>query len=83
MSFNRPSAVNKVLTDAEHVIRLRGIPSKKSYRLRVLHHLYTHLRFIMEITDESSSFGILLAEAPDTHASDNNIAVALMSKFRM
>lgn len=83
MYFNRPSAVKNVLIDAEHLIRLRGIPSKKSYRLRVLHHMYTHLRVIMESTDVSSSFGTLPTEAPETYSSDSNMAIVPVSKFRI
>lgn len=54
MYFNGTRAVKSILLDAEHVIRVRGFPSRKSLGLRVLHHMYTHLRVIMESTNFTS-----------------------------
>ena len=51
MYFDAARVVKDILLDAEHVIRLRGFPSRKSLRLRILHHMYTHLRVIMESTN--------------------------------
>ncbi|KAI9155666.1 C6 transcription factor [Paramyrothecium foliicola] len=48
--FGGPTAMKKLLLDAEKYIRLRGLPSNKSFGLRVLHHMYTHLRVIVEST---------------------------------
>ncbi|VUC26985.1 unnamed protein product [Clonostachys rosea] len=49
--FDGARAVKKLLLDAERLIRLRGFPSNKTFGLRVLHHMYTHLRVIMESTN--------------------------------
>ncbi|KAI5921433.1 fungal-specific transcription factor domain-containing protein [Camillea tinctor] len=38
------------LLDAERLIRLRGLSAKKSTKVRLLHHMYTHLRVIAEST---------------------------------
>lgn len=42
--------MKQLLLEAEHLIRMRGLPSNKSFNLRVLHHMYTHLRVISEST---------------------------------
>lgn len=34
--------------DAEQLIRLRGLPNQKSFKIRILHHMYTHLRIMAE-----------------------------------
>lgn len=50
--YHEPKSMSAFLIDAERLIRLRGIPNpKKSFGMRVLHHVYTHLR----ILDESFS----------------------------
>ncbi|KAI1341101.1 fungal-specific transcription factor domain-containing protein [Xylariaceae sp. FL0016] len=38
------------LLDAERLIRLRGLSAKRSFKIRLLHHLYTHLRVLSEST---------------------------------
>ena len=48
--------------DAERLIRLRGLPKQKSFKIRILHHMYTHLR----IMSESISF------SPDIGSGGNN-----------
>ena len=48
-SFNGPQNIRLYLLQAERLIRLRGIPKvKKSTKIRLLHHTYTHLRIIVE-----------------------------------
>lgn len=39
-----------LLLEAERWIRRRGLPSTKSLQHRILHHMYTHLRLIVEST---------------------------------
>ena len=53
MYFSGPRDVKKLLLDAERLIRLRGIPSKNSFPHRLLRHMYTHLRIMMESTNFS------------------------------
>lgn len=48
---NAPLSTKELLLEAERLIRLRGLRSTKSFNLRVLHHMYTHLRVIAESTD--------------------------------
>uniref|UniRef100_A0A0B7KDD8 Transcription factor domain-containing protein n=1 Tax=Bionectria ochroleuca TaxID=29856 RepID=A0A0B7KDD8_BIOOC len=48
-AFRGPQNILAFLLDAERLIRLRGIPQKKrSFKVRLLHCTYTHLRIIME-----------------------------------
>lgn len=49
--FTGPNAVKKLLLEAECFIRLRGIPATKTFGHRVLHHMYTHLRVMIESTN--------------------------------
>ncbi|KAK0664375.1 Methylmalonate-semialdehyde dehydrogenase [Lasiodiplodia hormozganensis] len=50
-AFYEPRAIRVLLHDAERLIRLRGIPEPhKSFELRLLHHMYTHIRIIAEST---------------------------------
>ncbi|GKT60220.1 C6 transcription factor [Colletotrichum tofieldiae] len=49
--YNGSRAVKIFLLDAERLIRLRGLAMPKSFHVRVLHHVYTHLRVIAESTD--------------------------------
>ena len=47
--YHEPKSMSAFLIDAERLIRLRGIPNpKKSFKTRLLHHVYTHLRIIFE-----------------------------------
>lgn len=66
--------------DAERLIRWRGLPAKKTFRHRVLHHLYTHLRLILESTNVSSR---LLGEEPSQKPgqSPNQLESCLPRKF--
>lgn len=77
MYFDGPWRVKKLMMDAERLIRLRGLPYKKSYKLRVLHHMYTHLRVVIESTNLSQS---ALAEPP--HPTDL-VAAPPRSPFRI
>ncbi|TEA10869.1 Arginine metabolism regulation protein II [Colletotrichum sidae] len=49
--YHGSRAVKIFLLDAERLIRLRGLALPRSFNLRVLHHVYTHLRVIAESTD--------------------------------
>ncbi|KAL0942691.1 uncharacterized protein CTRU02_200577 [Colletotrichum truncatum] len=49
--YNGSRAVKIFLLDAERLIRLRGLSMPRSFNVRVLHHVYTHLRVIAESTD--------------------------------
>ncbi|KAK2015213.1 hypothetical protein LZ32DRAFT_645910 [Colletotrichum eremochloae] len=49
--YNGSRAVKTFLLDAERLIRLRGLAMPKAFHMRVLHHVYTHLRVIAESTD--------------------------------
>ncbi|KAI8308829.1 Arginine metabolism regulation protein II [Colletotrichum sp. SAR11_240] len=51
--YNGSRAVKIFLLDAERLIRLRGLSMPRSFNVRVLHHVYTHLRVIAESTDIS------------------------------
>ncbi|KAH8651370.1 fungal-specific transcription factor domain-containing protein [Xylariales sp. PMI_506] len=46
--FHDPHTVSIFLLDAERLIRLRGLPNPKTFKNRVLHHMYTHLRLMNE-----------------------------------
>ncbi|KAF2144335.1 uncharacterized protein K452DRAFT_350018 [Aplosporella prunicola CBS 121167] len=53
--FNEPQNIRIFLHDAELLILRRGVPKqKKSFKVRLLHHMYTHLRIIAESTAISS-----------------------------
>ncbi|KAJ0159727.1 Arginine metabolism regulation protein II, partial [Colletotrichum tanaceti] len=49
--YNGSRAVKIFLLDAERLIRLRGLAMPRTFHVRVLHHVYTHLRVIAESTD--------------------------------
>ncbi|KAK2033233.1 hypothetical protein LX32DRAFT_705667 [Colletotrichum zoysiae] len=49
--YNGSRAVKIFLLDAERLIRVRGLAMPKTFHMRVLHHVYTHLRVIAESTD--------------------------------
>lgn len=64
----RKDLLYKEVIDAERLIRLRGFPSRKSFGLRTLHHMYTHLGIIMESTNSSSvtlTPGVGVSPAPN------------------
>ncbi|ETS84172.1 hypothetical protein PFICI_02197 [Pestalotiopsis fici W106-1] len=46
--FNGAHTFRSYLLDAEKLIRLRGLIEQKSTPIRLLHHMYTHLRIITE-----------------------------------
>lgn len=46
--FNGAHAFRSYLLDAEKLIRLRGLAEHRSTPIRLLHHMYTHLRIITE-----------------------------------
>lgn len=47
--YHEPSSMAAYLIEAERLIRIRGISStKQSFKTRLLHHVYTHLRIIFE-----------------------------------
>lgn len=47
--YHDPKSMSVFLVDAERLIRLQGIPNpKKSFKMRLLHHVYTQLRIISE-----------------------------------
>ncbi|CAM1506192.1 Fc.00g058330.m01.CDS01 [Cosmosporella sp. VM-42] len=46
--YNGAHAFKIFLLDAERLIRLRGLLKQKSFKIRILHHMYTHLRVISE-----------------------------------
>ncbi|KAK2003319.1 hypothetical protein LX36DRAFT_146589 [Colletotrichum falcatum] len=49
--YNGSRAVKIFLLDAERLIRLRGLAMPKTFHMRVLHHVYTHMRVVAESTD--------------------------------
>ncbi|UQC85475.1 uncharacterized protein CLUP02_10973 [Colletotrichum lupini] len=69
-------AVKIFLLDAERLIRLRGLAMPKSFHVRVLHHVYTHLRVIAESTD------IAIDSAKSQAQAATEMAVSLR-KFRI
>ncbi|KAF9880867.1 hypothetical protein CkaCkLH20_01909 [Colletotrichum karsti] len=84
--YNGSRAVKIFLLDAERLIRLRGLSMPKSFHLRVLHHVYTHLRVIAESTDisidnSSSKIGQALSANAQAQAA-TEMAVSLR-KFRI
>ncbi|KAK7417234.1 hypothetical protein QQX98_004668 [Neonectria punicea] len=46
--YNGAHAFRIFLLDAERSIRLRGLVNPNPYKIRLLHHMYTHLRVIAE-----------------------------------
>ncbi|KAK0385495.1 hypothetical protein NLU13_6675 [Sarocladium strictum] len=52
--YSGAQGMKLLLLDAERLIRWRGIPAQKTFRHRVLHHFYTHLRLMVETTNISS-----------------------------
>ncbi|KAF7557183.1 hypothetical protein G7Z17_g963 [Cylindrodendrum hubeiense] len=46
--YNGGHAFRIFLLDAERLIRLRGLAKANPYKIRLLHHMYTHLRVIAE-----------------------------------
>lgn len=46
--FNGPYTFKSYLLDAEKLIRMRGLTEYKPFAVRLLHHMYTHLRVITE-----------------------------------
>ncbi|KAF7562871.1 hypothetical protein G7046_g1259 [Stylonectria norvegica] len=46
--YNGAHAFRIFLLDAERLIRLRGLVDANPYKIRLLHHMYTHLRVIAE-----------------------------------
>lgn len=82
MYFDGARAVKKILLDAEHVIRLRGFPSRKSFGLRVLHHMYTHLRVLMESTNIPSLPQARVPPGPG-HVDESTTAMAIPSGFHV
>ncbi|XWW97839.1 hypothetical protein V2A60_005826 [Cordyceps javanica] len=49
--YDDTEAVSTLLLDAERLIRSRGLPAAKTFQHRILHHMYTHLRVILESTN--------------------------------
>ncbi|KAI1391590.1 fungal-specific transcription factor domain-containing protein [Hypoxylon trugodes] len=45
-----------LLLGAERLIRLRGLDSKKTFKVRLLHHMYTYLRIMAESTAAGTEF---------------------------
>lgn len=76
MLYNGSRAVKIFLLDAERLIRLRGLAMPKSFHIRVLHHVYTHLRVIAESTD------IAIDAAKSQAKAATEMAVSLR-KFRI
>ncbi|KAF4784875.1 hypothetical protein HER10_EVM0000003 [Colletotrichum scovillei] len=74
--YNGSRAVKIFLLDAERLIRLRGLAMPKSFNIRVLHHVYTHLRVIAESTD------IAIESAKSQAQAATEMAVSLR-KFRI
>ncbi|WYZ41428.1 hypothetical protein EsH8_V_000323 [Colletotrichum jinshuiense] len=74
--YNGSRAVKIFLLDAERLIRLRGLAMPKSFHIRVLHHVYTHLRVIAESTD------IAIDAAKSQAKAATEMAVSLR-KFRI
>ncbi|EXF74464.1 hypothetical protein CFIO01_01942 [Colletotrichum fioriniae PJ7] len=74
--YNGSRAVKIFLLDAERLIRLRGLAMPKSFHVRVLHHVYTHLRVIAESTD------IAIDSAKSQAQAATEMAVSLR-KFRI
>lgn len=47
--YHEPKSMSAFLLDAERLIRVRGIPNpKKSFKTRLLHHIYTTMRIMFE-----------------------------------
>ncbi|RYP44543.1 hypothetical protein DL768_008992 [Monosporascus sp. mg162] len=55
--YNGAYAFKACLMDAERLIRLRGLPKQKSFKIRILHHMYTHLRVMAESISVSPDVG--------------------------
>ncbi|MBE3041982.1 hypothetical protein IMZ48_05250 [Candidatus Bathyarchaeota archaeon] len=80
--------MKKLLLDAERLIRLRGIPSRNSFAHRVLRHMYTHLRIMMESTNLNFSPPSLAPLTDDASSEDRPpnstlMAVVPSSSFRV
>ncbi|KAI8183198.1 Arginine metabolism regulation protein II [Colletotrichum sp. SAR 10_75] len=83
--YNGSRAVKIFLLDAERLIRLRGLSMPRSFNIRVLHHVYTHLRVIAESTDISSDNAPKTGQALSAQAqaqAATEMAVSLR-KFRI
>ncbi|OBR07291.1 C6 transcription factor [Colletotrichum higginsianum IMI 349063] len=74
--YNGSRAVKIFLLDAERLIRLRGLAMPKSFHVRVLHHVYTHLRVIAESTD-------IAIDTPKTQAEAATEMAVSLRKFRI
>lgn len=47
--------MNALLADAQRLIQLRGFPIRKSFNVRMLHHMYTHIRVLAESTRQPTA----------------------------
>ncbi|KAH7126428.1 fungal-specific transcription factor domain-containing protein [Dactylonectria estremocensis] len=74
--FNGGHAFRIFLLDAERLIRLRGLVNANPYKIRLLHHMYTHLRVIAE--------SVSIAPESITNGSTENTETALSVRtFRL
>lgn len=81
--YHEPKSMAAFLIDAERLIRLRGIPNpKKSFKTRLLHHVYTHLRIIFEsLSTAKDSEDDEVSSPPLTNHGTLNLGQ--LRKFRM
>lgn len=81
--YHKPNTMSAFLIDAERLIRLRGIPNpKKSFKMRLLHHVYTHLRIIFEsVSAAKEDHGEEVSSPPLTDARASEIIE--LRKFRI
>ena len=66
--YNGVHGFKACLIDAERLIRLRGLPNHKSFKIRILHHTYTHLRVMAESISLSPDSGSVGNSASDSIA---------------
>jgi len=74
--------VKQLLLDAEYLIRSQGLPATKTFAHRVLHHLYTHLRVIMESTSIMSK-SVASKDGEQWRLASQLVQTPMPSQFRV
>jgi arginine metabolism regulation protein II len=68
------------LLDAERLIRIRGLAKQKSFKIRILHHMYTHLRIVAESTAIAGDNSEDSAQSPPVSSVQTT---SVLRKFRI
>ncbi|KAL3952128.1 hypothetical protein ACCO45_013845 [Purpureocillium lilacinum] len=80
--YHGARVVKQLLLDAEYLIRSQGLPATKTFAHRVLHHLYTHLRVIMESTSIMSK-SVASKDGEQWRLASQLVQTPMPSQFRV